>query len=205
MKKYLGVLIMILVLFVAVATGFAADEKKVEPTMTAASTAAMDNYRIKTGDVLDITVWKNDELNMSVMVDDAGKVDYPFLGILDVGNKTVAEVKTMIAEGLNKDYIVNPKVNIRLNTQSLSFFVFGEIGRPGTYKYESKLDVLKAVTMAGGFTDFASKKVKIIRKDETGKEHEFRVNTSKLTRATANRDEYLIEPGDTIVVERSWL
>ena len=162
------------------------------------------DYLVKTGDILDINVWKNKELNMSVVIDEEGQIDYPFLGVMDVNNKTVKDIEKMITAGLNKGYVVNPRVSIQLNKKSLAFFVYGEIKKPGSYKFDTKLDLLKAIILAGGLTNFASTDVVIIRKDDEGKETEIKVNLKQLTKATDERDRYAIEPGDTIIVKRSW-
>lgn len=178
-----------------------AQKQATEPVTTP---TAEDTYQVKTGDVLDITVWNNDDLNMTVVVDMEGKIHYPFLGVMDAGDKTVKELEDIITDGLNEELIVNPSVSVRLNPQSRAYFVYGEVMKPGVYQFQGKIDVLKAIVMAGGFTPYASTKVKIIRHSETGEETEIKINTKKLMHAMNDRDEYSIEPGDTIIVNRSW-
>ena len=110
----------------------------------------------------------------------------------------------MITDVLNKDYIADPKVDVSLERRMPTFFVIGEVLRPGSFSYEPNLDPLRAVALAGGFNDYASWKVTILRKDESGKEIQLNVNTKKLMKANANREKYKILPGDTVVVKRSW-
>lgn len=161
-------------------------------------------YLIKPTDTLNISVWNQSNLDATVMVDSRGYVNYAFMGDIKVVGKTVGEVQQIITEGLNKDYIANPKVDVSLERRLPTFFVIGEVAKPGSYNFEPNLDPLRAVALAGGFTDFASWKVVILRKDETGKEIQLSVNTKKLLQASADREKYKILPGDTIVVKRSW-
>jgi len=161
-------------------------------------------YLIKPTDTLNISVWNQSNLNATVMVDSKGYVNYAFMGDIKVAGKTVNEVQQMIADVLNRDYIANPKVDVSLERRLPTFFVIGEVAKPGSYSFEQNLDPLRAVALAGGFTDYASWKVTILRKDDSGKEMQLKVNTKKLLKATEDREKYKILPGDTIVVKRSW-
>ena len=161
-------------------------------------------YLIKPTDTLHISVWNQSNLDATVMVDSRGYVNYAFMGDIKVAGKTVDEVEKIITEGLNKDYIANPKVDVSLEHRLPTFFVIGEVIRPGSYNFEPNLDPLRAVALAGGFTDFASWKVTILRMDESGNEIHLSVNTKKLLKPSADRGKYRILPGDTIVVNRSW-
>lgn len=161
-------------------------------------------YLIKPTDTLNISVWNQSNLDATVMVDSRGYINYIFMGNIQVAGKTVREVQKIITEGLNKEYVANPKVDVSLEQRLPTFFVIGEVLKPGSYNYEPNLDPLKAIALAGGFTDYASWRVTIIRKDETGKEIELNVNTRKHLKASEDREKYRILPGDTVVVKRSW-
>jgi protein involved in polysaccharide export with SLBB domain len=161
-------------------------------------------YLIKPTDTLNISVWNQSNLDATVMVDSKGYVNYAFMGDIKVAGRTVGEVQQIITEVLNKDYIANPKVDVSLERRMPTFFVIGEVLRPGSYSFEPNLDPLRAVALAGGFTDYASWKVTILRKDDAGKEVQISVNTKKLLKASADREKYKILPGDTVVVKRSW-
>jgi len=161
-------------------------------------------YLIKPTDTLNISVWNQSNLDATVMVDSKGYINYAFMGEIKVAGKTVGEVQRKITEVLNKDYIANPKVDVSLERRLPTFFVIGEVIRPGSFSYDPNLDPLRAVALAGGFTNFASWNVTILRKDESGKEIQLNVNTKKLMKANADREKYKILPGDTVVVERSW-
>src|SRR5688572_10961010 len=128
---------------------------------------------LRSGDILNITVWQHKDLTTTVVVDENGNIEYLFLGLIPVANKTVQQLKDVLRKGISENYIVDPKIDITVDRKSLTFFVTGEVLRPGTYEFRPGLTVLEAVALAGGFTDYASRKVKIVRKKEDGSETEF--------------------------------
>lgn len=161
--------------------------------------------KIKTGDTLKVSVWKYSDMDASLLVGSDGNINYSYIGEVPVVGKTAEEVRLLITKKLDQDYIANPRVDVKIDTKAMTIFVVGEVVRPGSYVFEPGLDPLKAVAMAGGMTDFASRTVLIIRKNEAGEETQIEVNTKKLMKANSGRGRYELEPGDMIVVKRSWL
>jgi polysaccharide export outer membrane protein len=162
------------------------------------------DYRIKPADTLTISVWGQGNLDATALVDSKGYINYAFVGDIKVVGKTVGEIQEIITEVLNRDYIANPRVYVSIESRPAVIWVIGEVGRPGSYSYEPDLDPLRAVTLAGGFTDFASWTVTIVRKDESGKEIELRCKVKKLRKADPEREKYKLLPGDMLIVKRSW-
>ncbi len=181
-----------------------AEDVNKAPAATTSAATALSQRKIRSGDRINITVWQHKDLSTAVVVDEAGNLEYLFLGVMHVEGKTIAELKDILKKGISDNYIVDPKIDITLDRKSLTFFVTGEIRKPGTYEFLPGLTVLEAVAMAGDFTDYASRKVKIIRKDESGKEKEIKVNVSKLLRATEKRKESQLQVDDILVAERAW-
>lgn len=179
--------------------GFSADAPA-----AAVPTAGSNQRVLRSGDTLNITVWQHKDLSTTVLVDEAGNIDYLFLGIIPVAGKTVPQVKDVLKNGISENYIVDPKIDITVDKKSLTFFITGEVLKPGTYEFRPGITVLEAVAIAGGWTDYASRKVKIIRKGEGNAEKEIKVNTKKLLKATDQRDEAKIYVDDILVAERSW-
>jgi len=159
---------------------------------------------IKPGDTLRINVWKYSDLSMTLTVGTDGHISYSHLGSLLVAGKTVEDVRREITAKLDEQYIANPQVDVQLESLPLTIFVVGEVVKPGSYSYQSGLDPLKIVAMAGGFTDFASRSALIVRKDSEGKEIQIKANLRKLMKANSARDKYQLLPGDMVVVKRSW-
>ena len=160
--------------------------------------------QIKPGDTIKVNVWKYSDLNANLIVGPEGCISYSYLGEIPVAGKTVEEVRLIITKKLDQQYVANPKVDIQLETQPPVIFVIGEVARPGSYGYQLGLDPLKAVALAGGFTDFASRDALIIRKDATGKDAQIKVDLNKLMKATPDRDKYSLQSGDMVVIKKSW-
>ena len=124
---------------------------------------AGESYRVGPHDVLGIDVFGEQELTKKVEVDGQGKVKYPLLGDIYVKGMTVEEVQESLTSGLQEGYLKNPKVAVYIEKYR-NFYVHGEAIRPGAYSYQTGLTVLKAVALAGGFTEKADKKhIKVIR------------------------------------------
>lgn len=125
------------------------------------------DYTIRERDVLKITVYEHPDLSLSVRVGSDGTITFPLIGDIKVSGLAEKDVQEKIRALLSDGFIVNPQVNVIVEEYKDFFYVTGEVKKPGAYQYEEGMNVLKAVTLAGGFTDKASKKrVKIMRKEQ---------------------------------------
>jgi len=166
--------------------------------LTAASTAlaqgdAISNYRLGSGDVITIQVLGEEDLKRErIRLSDAATISYPILGEIKLFGKTVAELETLIRTGLKDRYLVNPQVTVTIN-EYRNFFINGQVERAGGYQYVPGLTVRKAVALAGGFKERASKeKIFLIREDD-------KTQTPKRVDQNAT-----VLPGDIITVEESF-
>jgi polysaccharide export outer membrane protein len=123
-------------------------------------------YRIGPEDVLDISVWREETLTQKVVVRPDGGISYPLVGDLKVSGKTTEEVRKEITERLKK-YIPEPAVNVAVSQVSgYRIYVLGQVNKPGQYVVGRYVDVLQALTLAGGLTPFASENnIKILRRE----------------------------------------
>jgi len=160
--------------------------------------------QIKPGDTLKISVWKYSDLNTTVTVEPDGYVSCAYLGDILVAGKTVEELRQIVTKKLDQQFIANPRVDIQLDTPPPVIFVAGEVVRPGSYEYQPGLDPLKAIALAGGFTDFASHKAVIIRKGANGKDLEIKADLNNLMKAAPDREQYVLQAGDVVIIKRSW-
>jgi len=197
MIKRLGLLLVVSLLLSSLTVPFAQEAPRREEDE---STIGQDMI-IKKGDEISITVWRHNDLTQKVVVDDAGNITYPLLGELKVEGLTVAELKEYLTYLLGKDYIVDPFVTVTVekSKEEKQFYVYGEVRQPGAYKMEARLTVLKAITLAGGLTDYASHIVYIKRKIN-GKEKRIRVNINNVIRNV--EVDVPICPEDIVVVTR---
>ena len=134
-------------------------------------TASAKEYKVSELDVLQITTYDHDDLTSTVRVNRDGTITFPLLGKVKVVGLTVSQVEEKLVRLLADGYIVNPQVRVFIEDfRSRIFYVTGEVKKPDAYKYEDDSTIIKAITIAGGFTEIAAKgKVKILRKEE-GKE-----------------------------------
>jgi protein involved in polysaccharide export with SLBB domain len=132
----------------------------VGPTPATVSTAAPapagvvvvdENYRLGTGDKMKITVYDEPDLTGEFLVDGSGEVQFPLIGQIQASGLTVHEFVSSLASTLAAKYLRDPKVSIEIENYR-PFYIMGEVNKPGEYPFESGLNVLNAVALAGGYT-----------------------------------------------------
>lgn len=157
------------------------------------------NYGIGPEDVLHVDVWGNEELTGDYTVRPDGRISMPLIQDIKAEGTTSAGLARVIQEKLGV-YIKDPNVSVIVKeVNAPKFSVLGYVTKPGTYPLRGDLSVLQALSQAGGFTPFASPgKIKIIRNVQ-GKQESRRVNYYDLISGTGGEN-YLLKPGDTIVV-----
>jgi len=132
-----------------------------------AATAQQD-YAIGEGDLLKVTVYDNPDLATEARVND-GRITFPLIGEIFVNDLTVSDVEKKITALLTDGYLKKPHVSVTILEYGKKVYVNGEVRNPGAYKITKGLTVLKAITIAGGFTIKASEgRTRIIRKTEKG-------------------------------------
>ena len=128
-----------------------------------------EDYRIGIGDVLLISVWKDESLTRQVSVLPDGTISFPLIGELRVDGLTVFGLKTVIRQFLEK-YVPNVTLSVQvLQTNSQVVYVIGKVNRPGRFDLHSDINVLQALAMAGGLNPFAkSGRIKVFRESGEG-------------------------------------
>ncbi len=115
-------------------------------------------YLIGAGDVLQIMVWKHAELSGTIPVRPDGKISVPLLDDVHAAGRTAVELKNVIASGMKK-YLDTPIVTVIVSeVNAYRVTVFGEVKRPGTYVLKGRMTIVDVLSLAGGFTEFASTK-----------------------------------------------
>lgn len=156
---------------------------------------------IQPGNKLSINVWRHQDLTREAVVDEAGKISFPLLGEVKAAGKTLSELKAELTELLGKDYIVDPYVTVAINRaeEKKQCYIYGEVKRPGSFIIEPGLTLLKAVTLAGGISDYASQVVYVKRKVK-GKEKRIKMNINNVI--NGNEEDIAILPEDIIVATK---
>lgn len=160
-----------------------------------------DTYFIGSGDILEITTWKEEDFSREeILVRLDGMITFPLINDIQAKGQTPMQVKQDIEEKL-KDYVENPVVTVTVrNSASKRFYILGEIANTGEYPLVKGLTVLQAFALAGGFTEWASKKEIILMRNEDGQEKIYRVNYKDLIKGKDFSQNIKIQPDDTIIV-----
>jgi polysaccharide biosynthesis/export protein len=125
-------------------------------------------YLIGPEDVLEISVWKEEGLEREVLVRPDGKLSFPLAGDVQAAGRTPEQVQTEITERIQR-YIPDPVVTVTVKTiGGNKVYVIGEVKNPGSYVIGRYVDVIQALTLAGGLTPFARENsIKVLRREGT--------------------------------------
>ena len=160
-----------------------------------------NNYVIGNGDILSIITWKEPDFSRDeVLVRMDGKISFPLLNDVQAAGRKPIELKSEIETGL-KQYIDNPIVTVTLRDPvSKKFYILGEVITTGEYPIVKKLTVLQAFALAGGFTEWASKKEIILLRTENGQDKMYRVNYKDIVKGKDLSQNLFLQADDTIIV-----
>ena len=164
------------------------------------------NYKIGPGDNLNIVVWRNPELSMSVPVRPDGKISSPLIDDLNAMNKDPSSLARDIEKELGKfirDPVVTVIVTNFIGPYSEQIRVVGEAAKPQTLPYKQKMTVLDVMIVVGGITEFANgNSARILRTSEDNAQYTVRLrDLVKRGDLSANVD---MKPGDILVIPQSW-
>jgi len=163
-----------------------------------AAGARDDAYRIGPEDVLDIGVWKNEALSVSVPVRPDGMISLPLLNDVRAGGLTPLELRERLTERLS-EYVDSPEVVVIVaEVHSFKVSVLGEVERPGRYELGSRVTVLDALALAGGFTDFAKRSGIVVLRD--GPRGHLRFDYEEAASGRGRQANFPLQPGDIVVV-----
>jgi polysaccharide biosynthesis/export protein len=170
-----------------------------------------DGYRINGGDLLHISVYGEQNLDKDVPVQPDGGVAFPLVGNLNARGMTLKELQGKIAANLRESqYFPNLTDNevtvsmVKATGNSVS--VVGQVKAPGTFAYDTQLDVMQALSLAGGLTPFASKsKIKILRRDQAGTQTAILFDYGDVEDGEQLEKNILLRGGDVVVVPQAGL
>ena len=175
-------------------------------TPTPAEAKAPDsNYIIGPGDKLEVFVWRNPELSVTVPVRPDGKISTPLVEDMVAVGKTPPQLARDMEKVLS-EYVRAPKVNIIVTeaiSESSRVQVVGQVTHPQALAYHEGMHVFDAILAVGGLTQFASgNRARIVRK-ENGKETTIHVKVADLVNSGDVKQNVLLKPGDVLVVPQS--
>jgi polysaccharide biosynthesis/export protein len=176
------------------------------PTPTTADSKGTEsNYIIGPGDTLEVFVWRNPELSVSVPVRPDGKISTPLVEDMVAVGKTPPQLARDMEKVLS-EYVRSPKVNIIVTIAASAFSlvkVVGQVQHPSALPYREGMRVLDAILAVGGLTQFASGNRARIVRTENGKETIIHVKVADLVNSGDVAQNALLKPGDVLVVPQS--
>ena len=157
------------------------------------------DYIIGPDDVLHIAVWKEADLTATLPVRPDGKISLPLLDDVQAAGLTPQQLANSITERLKK-FIADPRVTVVVNQiNSKRVYLVGEVTHTGAMPLLANMTVLQAISSAG-LTQFANTKGIYVLRTENGRQQKMPVNYRKLVKGDQINQNYLLKPGDTIVV-----
>jgi polysaccharide export outer membrane protein len=158
------------------------------------------DYQIAPEDVLGISVWKEEGLNKEVLVRPDGRISFPLAGDMQASGKTAQQIEEEITLRLTK-YIANPVVSVTvLKVMGNKIYVIGKVNKPGEYLAGRYLNVLQALSLAGGLTPFAAENdIKVLRR-EGGRDLVFLFHYAEIRKGYNLEQNINLKGGDVVVV-----
>jgi polysaccharide biosynthesis/export protein len=181
----------------------AAQKGQEKPADKTAAEAPAPDYIISPGDILKVVVWKEPDLTTEVFVRLDGRVTVPLLGDTEAAGRSPNQLASEIQTRLSKFLEVPPQVTVTVSQAvSARFFVLGEVLHSGAYPLQTRTTVLQALSLAGGFGQFAKKERILIIRDNNGTKTAIRFNFAELETGSGNGldQNIALEAGDTILV-----
>ncbi len=185
MLKILRFMMIVLIINVAQIPGLQADQDRTVNN-------SVSTYRLGAGDTIKIQVYGEPEMSVEAKLSDAGTLVHPVLGEIKAAGLTIGELSAALVEELKGSYLVDPKVSVNI-LEYREYYVNGEVQKPGAYPYQPGLTVHKAISVAGGFTQRASRTSITLtaEKDPTQTPKEVKLDTP-------------VNPGDILMIEESF-
>jgi polysaccharide export outer membrane protein len=163
--------------------------------------ASSQDYLIGAEDIIEVMVWKNPDLSRTVNVRPDGKISLPLIGDLQAAGLTAVQLTASVVEHLKGYYKEPPEVSVIVQqVNSYAVYILGEVRSPGRYVVKSGTTFLQAVTLAGGFTEFASTNRIMVRRmgHEDGQETAMGIRYKDVI--SGKQSNVLLKPGDTVII-----
>jgi len=168
------------------------------PAAPATASALVPQTVLGPGDVFEAKVFGETDLSGLYRVASDGTISFHLIGKVAVDGLTASQVGDAIAQKL-AHFIKQPDVSIfvkELNSKKV--YVFGQVQRPGTFPYEDGMNIIQAVTLAGGFDKLANKNTAFVTRKTDGREQRLEVSIQDIREGKAPN--FRLEPGDIVFV-----
>lgn len=164
------------------------------------STDTVDYYQIQPGDVLIVSVWKEENLIQDVIVRPDGQITFPLVGEISAAENSIETLRSEISKRLAK-YIPDPVVTVSIRQLAGNkIYVIGKVNRPGEFPIVRDVDVMQALSMAGGTSTYAAvNDIKILRR-EKGALKALSFKYAEVEKGKRLEQNIVLQAGDVVVV-----
>lgn len=170
------------------------------------TTPAGGDYVLMASDLLQVRIFQEDDLGREVSVSQNLTITLPLIGTVDVKGRTVRETEALIRELYDKDFLVNPQVNLTVvRYAERTVNILGSVNSPGpvVFPQEKGLSLLEAISRAGGFSRLANRsKIKLTRTSLEGAKTQYIIDADKLIDGSASNS-WTLQVNDVIFVPES--
>jgi polysaccharide export outer membrane protein len=155
---------------------------------------------VQPSDVLQVSVWRDPELTQQVIVRPDGAFSFPLAGEINAVGKTVEELRRELVERLGR-YIPDVVVTVAvLEIKGNKIYVIGQVNQPGEFIVNPRVDVMQALSLAGGTTAFASPSEIFVLRRDNGQQRRLPFNFDAVLRGRDLEQNVLLRTGDVVVV-----
>ena len=158
-------------------------------------------YTVNPGDVLAISVWKEEDLQRGVIVRPDGRFSFPLAGDVQAEGKTIEEITRILEEKLSR-YI--PDLVVTVSAEQIlgnKIYVIGQVNSPGQFVVSTQVDVTQALSIAGGANAFAqTNDIKILRRNRDGRQSAIRFRFGDIEAGKRLEQNIVLQPGDVVIV-----
>ena len=165
-----------------------------------AGAQAIPDYHLQPGDEIEVSVWGEEELQRVVLIRPDGKFAFPLAGEINAGGRTASEIQAELTEKLLA-YIPEAVVTVSVTgIQGNQIYVIGQVQRPGSFVMNPTINVLQALSLAGGTTPFAALNNIIVIRGSGANQRVFRFAYNDITRGRKLDQNIQLESGDVVIV-----
>jgi polysaccharide export outer membrane protein len=158
------------------------------------------DYTLNAGDTLDISVWKESDLTKSAIVRPDGKFSFPLVGEIAAAGHSVAQVEAEITKRL-KPYMPEPVVSIAVKSlDGCKIYVIGQVSKAGAFVMNPRINVLQALSLAGGMTPFAAVNDIVVLRGSGAAQHALPFHYGEVIKGRNLNQNLLLEAGDVVIV-----
>jgi len=162
--------------------------------------AGENDYLVQPGDILSISVWKEEDLMRQVLVRPDGGISFPLAGEIHAAGQSIPELQALITKQLEK-YIPDPLVTVSIKQlDGNKLYVIGKVARPGEFTANRNMDVIQVLSVAGGMTPYAAaNKISILRRTD-GKLSSIPFRYGDIEKGNNLQQNIILQSGDVVLV-----